>query len=238
MAYVQMTATALRDTVRNITDLDAEDLPDSLLNVYLRDGYYRILDLEKRWAFLEKSFTFNTVAEQRPYTISGFTADPISQIVSIVDNNNIGFRLDMVSHDMAEQTYIGSYDTSGDPLFYSIWEGKIHLFPKPNNVRTLVVRAYREPIDWITSEGNVDASANLHFPLVYYACSRVYQRLEDTLMAGEYKRSFDEGVTLASANLSKPTSHANLRLNAGQTSGRPTFNGYLQTMAKNLKVNQ
>ena len=44
MAYVQMTATAPRDTVRSITDLDAEDLPDSLLNVYLRDGYYRILD--------------------------------------------------------------------------------------------------------------------------------------------------------------------------------------------------
>ena len=238
MAYVKMTATALRDTVRSITDLDATDLPDSLLNVYLRDGYYRILDLEKRWSFLEKTFTFSTVAEQRAYTISDFTADPIGQVVSIVDNNNIGFRLDMVGHDMAEQTYVGSYDTSGDPLFYSIWEGKVHLFPKPNNVRTLVVRAYREPIDWITSEGNVDASANLHFPLVYYACSRVYQRLEDTLMANEYKRSFDEGVTLASANINKPNSHANLRLSAGQTSGRPTYNGWLQTMAKNLKVNQ
>ncbi|CAB4139895.1 hypothetical protein UFOVP355_50 [uncultured Caudovirales phage] len=234
MAYVQMSAANLRDTVRDITDLDTEDLPDSLLNLYLRDGYYRILDLEKRWSFLEKTFTFNTVAEQREYPISSFTADPISQVVSIVDNTNIGLRLDMVGHDMAEQTYVGSYDTSGDPLFYSIWEGKVHLFPKPNNVRTLTVRAYREPIDWINAEGNVDASANLHFALVYYACSRVYQRLEDTLMSGEYKRSFDEAVTLAAANISKPASHANLRLNAGQTSGRPTFNGWMQMMGKNL----
>ena len=234
MAYVQMSAANLRDTVRDITDLDTEDLPDSLLNLYLRDGYYRILDLEKRWSFLEKTFTFNTVAEQREYPISSFTADPISQVVSIVDNTNIGLRLDMVGHDMAEQTYVGSYDTSGDPLFYSIWEGKVHLFPKPNNVRTLTVRAYREPTDWINAEGNVDASANLHFALVYYACSRVYQRLEDTLMSGEYKRSFDEAVTLAAANISKPASHANLRLNAGQTSGRPTFNGWMQMMGKNL----
>jgi hypothetical protein len=234
MAYVQMSAANLRDTVRDITDLDTEDLPDSLLNLYLRDGYYRILDLEKRWSFLEKTFTFNTVAEQREYPISSFTADPISQVVSIVDNTNIGLRLDMVGHDMAEQTYVGSYDTSGDPLFYSIWEGKVHLFPKPNNVRTLTVRAYREPLDWINAEGNVDASANLHFALVYYACSRVYQRLEDTLMSGEYKRSFDEAVTLAAANISKPASHANLRLNAGQTSGRPTFNGWMQMMGKNL----
>ena len=234
MAYVQMSAANLRNTVRDITDLDTEDLPDSLLNLYLRDGYYRILDLEKRWTFLEKTFTFNTVAEQREYPIDAFTADPISQVVSIVDNTNIGLRLDMVGHDMAEQTYVGSYDTSGDPLFYSIWEGKVHLFPKPNNARTLTVRAYREPIDWINAEGNVDASANLHFALVYYACSRVYQRLEDTLMSNEYKRSFDEAVTLAATNITKPSSHANLRLNAGQTSGRPTFNGWMQMMGKNL----
>ena len=234
MAYNQMTAAALRQTVRDITDLDAEDLPDSLLNLYLRDGYYRILDLEKRWPFLEKTFTFNTVAEQRAYSISAFTADPMAQIVSIVDNTNVGLRLDMVGYDMAETTYVGSYDTSGDPLFYAVWAGQIHLFPKPNNVRTLTVRGYREPVDWITTEGYVDASANLHFPLAYYACSRVYQRLEDTVMAQEYKRSFDEGVSLARETIAKPTSHAHLRLNAGQTSGRPTFNGWLQMMGKNL----
>ena len=234
MAYVAQTAATLRGFVRDITDLDTADLPDSLLNMYIRDGYYRILDLEKRWPWLEKSFTFNTVAEQRAYTISAFTADPMAQIVSIVDNTNVGLRLDMVGYDMAETTYVGSYDTSGDPLFYAVWEGKIHLFPKPNNVRTLTVRGYREPVDWITSEGYVDASPNLHFPLVYYACSRVYQRLEDTVMAQEYKRSFDEGVSLARETIVKPTSHAHLRLNAGQTSGRPTFNGWLQMMGKNL----
>lgn len=234
MAYNQMTATALRQVVRDITDLDAEDLPDSLLNVFLRDGYYRILDTEKRWGFLEKTFTFSTVAEQRAYTISAFTADPIAQVVSIVDPTGVGTRLQMVGHDEAEQTYMGSYDISGDPLFYSVWEGKVHLFPKPNNVRTLTVRAYREPIDWITTEGYVDASANLHLPLAYYACSRVYQRLEDTVMADMYKRSFDEGVALAKQNIQKPTSHAHLVLSAGHTAGRPTFNGWMQSLGRTL----
>lgn len=237
MAYQDMTAASLRTTVREITDLDVEDLPDSLLDLYLRDGYYRILDLEKRWTFLEKSFTFNTIAEQRAYTIEDFTSDPIGQIVSIVDPNNIGLSLDMVPFDMAETTYVGSYDTSGDPLFYSIWEGQIHLFPKPNNSRTLNVRGYREPIDWITEGGVVDAAPNLHFALVYYACSRIYQRLEDVVMAAEYKKSFDEAVVLAAKNIQKPASHAHMRLSAGQTKGRPTFNGWMQTMGKNLAQN-
>lgn len=234
MAYQTMTATQLRQTVRDITDLDADDLPDSLIDLYVRDGYYRILDLEKRWDFLEKSFTFNTVQGQRAYLISGLTADPISQIVSIVDNTGVGSRLDMVGYDMAEVTYNGSYDTNGDPLFYAIWEGNIHLFPKPNNVRTLTCRGYREPVDWQTSGGAIDASPSLHFPLVYYAVSRVYQRLEDAQMATIYKTAFDEGVSLARQNIKKPNSHAQLIMAHGQTKGRPTFNGWLNKLGRQL----
>lgn len=234
MAYQTMTAEALRQTVRDITDLDAEDLPDALLDLYIRDGYYRILDLEKRWTFLEKSFTFNTVANQRAYPIDNFTADPISEVVSIVDNTGVGQRLDMIGYDMAEQTYNGAYDTAGDPLFYAVWEDKIHLFPKPNNVRQLVVRAYREPQDWITVDDDVDASPSLHFPLVYYACSRVYQRLEDSAMAAVYKQSFDEGVSLARNNIMKPVSHGHLIMAHGQTKGRPTYKGWLQQIGRTL----
>lgn len=237
MAYQTMTATELRQTVRDITDLDIEDLPDSLLNLYIRDGYYRILDLEKRWNFLEKSFTFNTIAEQKSYSISSFTGDPISEVISIVDPSGVGFRLDMVGYDEAERTYIGSYDTAGDPLFYAVWEGKIHLFPKPESARTLQVRAYREPTDWIGEDDVVDAAPSLHFALVYYACSRVYQRLEDSVMAAEYKRSFDEGVQLARTAIMKPTSHAHMRLSAGKTTGRPTFNGWMLNMGRNLQDN-
>lgn len=234
MAYATMTASELRQTVRDITDLDIVDLPDALLDVYIRDGYYRILDLEKRWNFLERSFTFSTIAEQREYVVADLISDPISQIVSIVDNTGSGLRLNMISHDEAENTYVGSYDISGDPLFYSVWEGKIHLFPRPNNARTLNVRGYREPNDWITENDVVDAAPNLHFALVYYACSRVYQRLEDSAMADMYKRSFDEGVMLAAKSIKIPNSHANLVLSAGRTSGRPTFNGWMQSLGKNL----
>lgn len=234
MAYQKMTAASLRSTVRSIVDLDAEDLPDSLLDLYIRDGYYRILDLEKRWSWLETSFTFSTIANQREYLIESLTSEPVTQIVSIIDNEGVGSRLDMVGYDMAEQTYIGSYDTSGDPLFYAVWNGRIHLFPKPNNARVLSVRGYREPIDWQTFQGDVDAAPSLHFPLVYYAVSRVYQRLEDAQMAAVYKQAFDEGVQLARQNVTKPFSHGQLIMAHGQTSGRPSFNGWVNRLGRQL----
>jgi hypothetical protein len=234
MAYAKMTGAGLREVVREITDLDSTDLPDNLLNLYLRDGYYRILDAGDRWPFLEKTFTFNTVQDQRAYPIENFTADPIAEVISIVDPTAVGTRLELITYDEGETTYMGSYDTSGEPLFYAVWEGKIHLFPKPNNARTLTVRAYREPIDWITTDGFVDAAANLHFPLAYYACSRVYQRLEDNVMADAYKRSFDEGVALARQAILRPNTHAHLILSAGRTAGRPTFQGWLQSLGRTL----
>jgi hypothetical protein len=62
----------------------------------------------------------------------------------------------------------------------------------------------------------------------------VYQRLEDNVMSDAYKRSFDEGVTLARESILKPTSHAHLVLSAGLTTRRPTYQGWLQNLGRTL----
>ena len=77
-----------------------------------------------------------------------------------------------------------------------------------------------------------------HFALVYYACSRIFQSLEDAAMAEVYKRAFDEGVQIARANVTKPTSHAYTILSAGRTKGRPTFNGWTATLGRNFDWSQ
>lgn len=232
MAYNTMTAADIRQAVRDITDLDAVDLSDSLLNLYIRDGYYRILDMEKRWSFLEYSFTFNTQTNVRDYNIATITGEPMGQISSIIDNTQSGVRLSMVGFDMAEGTYIGAYDSPSNPLFYAVWNGSIHLYPTPNDSRELVCRGYREPFDWQTEGGDVDASPSLHFALVYYACSRVYQQLEDTTMSQMYKGSFDEGVALALKNSTTPTSHNPMLLSAGMHR-KGSYNGWIKSLGSN-----
>lgn len=234
MAYKYMSADDIRSAVRDITDLDSTDLPDSILDLYIRDGYYRILDVEKRWSWLEITFNLTTRTGVREYSLADLSDEPVAQISSIVDNTAVGNRLDMVGFDEAEHTYSGSYDVSGNPLFYAFWGGSVHLYPKPNNVRTLVCRGYREPYDWVTEDGQVDASASLHFPLVYYAVSRVYQQLEDAQMSAMYKQAFDEGVSLAARNINKPNSHYPLVLSGSRTSGRPTYRTWLQGLGRNL----
>ena len=47
-----MTRGDIITAVRGITEMDSADVSDSILQLYMRDGYNRIIDLERRWNFL------------------------------------------------------------------------------------------------------------------------------------------------------------------------------------------
>lgn len=228
-----MTPADIRNAVRSIMDLDATDLPDAIINLYMRDGYQHIINLERRWRFLEYSFNFTTVVNQRSYNIDTITSQPLREIISIVIDDTIGTRLELVSYDEAESRYIGSLDIPNRPLFYAVWGNQVHLFPTPNEAFTMKVRAYRDPSDWVTGNSYVDAAESLHFPIVYYIVSRVYQTQENTVMAQMYKQSFDETVAIARKDLTRPDSAYPLVLSGGKT-GRRTYNGWIQSLGRTL----
>ena len=229
----RMTPVDIRNAARSMMDLDSTDLPDGILNLYMRDGYQHIINLERRWRFLEYSFDFTATAGQRAYDLDTITSQPLREIIGMVENDDIGVRLEMIPYDEAESIYIGAIDTPSRPLYYSVWENKIHLFPKPEKNYTIQVRAYRDPIDWVTGNTYVDASDSLHFPIVYYVVSRAYQSQENTPMAQIYKQSFDETVFAARKDLTRPDSAFPLVLSGGATRGR-SAKGWMQSLGRNL----
>jgi hypothetical protein len=68
---VTLNLSEIRSKVREIVDMDTTDVSDALLNMYIRDGYDRMISLERRWPFLEKSYTLSTVKNQKSYAVSG-----------------------------------------------------------------------------------------------------------------------------------------------------------------------
>jgi hypothetical protein len=216
----------IRSKVRTVVDMDTVDLPNDLLDMYVRDGYDRMMAIERRWPFLQTSATLSTVANQREYLLSSIGAGNFSDIISIFDGSGIGARLTLVSHDDAEATWGGDPEATGRPMHYSIWESKLNLWPMPNGVFTLSLRGYRKPIDWTANTTTeVDADARLHQALVYYAISQVYQLQEDVQLAAFYRSSFDENVRLVASDIMKPSSHRPMIL-----SGQPFHdsNGFYQ----------
>jgi hypothetical protein len=229
---MSITLAQLRTQVRNMVDLDETDLPDSIVDQFAREGFQRIYALERRWPILQESYTFNTVANQREYTIS--TIGDIREIISVVDTSTHGARLNLIDYNEAEGIWLGNLDVASRPYFYSFWDKKLQLWAKPDIVYPMTVRAFRNPVyTWLS---NVDEAIDLdewfHAILPYFIIARVYQRQEDSDLSAMHMRSFDEGVAFARRDLMKASSAQPVVMSGGKQ--YPTLQRWLQTLGRTL----
>jgi hypothetical protein len=198
----------IRTKVRAVVDMDTVDLSNDLLDMYIKDGYERLIAVQRRWPFFEKTFSLSTVADQGGYTISSIGTGDVLEIASVLDTTLGGNRLTLIAHEDGESVWNAQSDTAGRPLHFSFWEQKIHLWPRPNGVYTLSLRGWRKPIDWMANTTTeVDADSRLHQALVYYAIAQVYQLQEDVELSTFYRRSFDEAIRLVVGDIFRPSSH-------------------------------
>ena len=229
---MSITLTQLRTQVRNMVDLDETDLPDSIVDQFAREGFQRIYSLERRWPYLQETYSFNTVANQREYTIS--TIGDIREIISVVDTSQSGARLTLIPYDNAEEIWLGNTDVASRPYFYSFWDKKLQLWAKPDAIYPITVRAYRNPVyTWLSNTGEtIDLDEWFHALLPYFVIARVYQRQEDSDLSSMYMRSFEEGVGLARRDLMKASSAQPVIMSAGRQ--YPTMRRWLQTLGATL----
>jgi hypothetical protein len=215
-----------------MVDLDETDLPDSIVDQFAREGFQRIYSLERRWPYLQETYTFNTVANQREYTIS--TIGDIREIISVVDTSTSGARLTLIPYDNAEEIWLGNTDVPSRPYFYSFWDKKLQLWAKPDAIYPITVRAYRNPLyTWLSDDTiTIDLDEWFHALLPYFVIARVYQRQEDSDLSAMYMRSFEEGVGLARRDLMKASSAQPVIMSAGRQ--YPTMRRWLQTLGATL----
>ena len=229
---MSITLTELRTQVRNMVDLDETDLPDAIVDQFAKEGFQRIYSLERRWPFLQETYTFNTVADQREYTIS--TIGDIREIISVVDTSASGARLTLIDYNQAEEIWLGNTDVPSRPYFYAFWDKKLHLWAKPDAVYPITVRAFRNPVyTWLSNTSEtIDLDEWFHALLPYFVIARVYQRQEDSDLSAMYMRSFEEGVGLARRDLMKASSAQPVIMSAGRQ--YPTMRRWLQTLGATL----
>jgi hypothetical protein len=215
-----------------MADLDETDLSDAVIDQFAREGFQRIYALERRWPILQETYTFNTVANQREYTIS--TIGDIREIISVVDTSTQGARLTLIDYNDAESIWLGNLDVASRPYFYSFWDKKIQLWAKPDIVYPMTVRAFRNPVyTWLTNiTQDIDLDEWFHAILPYFVLARVYQRQEDSDLANMYLKSFEEGVALARRDLMKASSAQPVIMSGGKQ--YPTMKRWLQTLGRTL----
>jgi len=228
-----ITLTTLRSQVRDMSDLDETDLSDAVIDQFAREGFQRIYALERRWPILQETYTFNTVANQREYSISAI--GDIREIISVVDTSAQGARLHLIDYNQAEMVWLGNLDVAARPYFYSFWNKKLQLWAKPNIVYPMTIRAFRNPVyTWLTDITEaIDLDEWFHAILPYFVLARVYQRQEDSDLSNMYMKSFEEGVSFARRDLMKASSSQPVVMSGGRQ--YPTLQRWLQTLGRTLK---
>ena len=186
-----MNLNQIRLFVRTQLDLDETDLPDILLDTFVRDGYDHIINQERRWPFFESMWLLSTNTD-------GTATLPVDADVVESLMTEDGQRLWHVDMRWAEDNYGGS-TTTGSPTYWSQLGRTIYLYPAPGDALALRARGYRMPTDWINqgASAEVDADIRLHIPVTYYACSMGYAQQEDEVLEQTYMNRFREATTLA-----------------------------------------
>jgi hypothetical protein len=183
-------------------DMDDEELPNAMLDSYISEGYTRMMSMENRWPAFESRWTQTKVAGTPDVTLSP-DCDPAG-IFSVIDGDS-GMRLVQVANEQAEDNF-SQIATTTMPVYYTLWGGVLRLWPDPDSDRTVHIRGYRYPGNWMLggAGAEVDADPRLHVLLAHYAIALSYAQQEDEVLEDVYMKRFQAGFAAARNAICNP----------------------------------
>jgi len=133
---------SLRDYCRAVVDIDTTDITNATLNEFIREGYDLIVYSEKRWPFYEVALSFDTVADQKDYTLAQISGNTTTGLSFVHDgstfsaagggSNNVSLRevaalktdshiLEYLGYDVGDIIYPVNRTPGGTPYYFSMW---------------------------------------------------------------------------------------------------------------------
>lgn len=236
-----LTLAQMRSFVAQLSQLSIgqganDDISTDLVNGFIKEGFQKIYVLSNRYPYYQSTLSFSTVNNVHGYStltqtlpsVATKTLTDMAQIISVVNTTDTGNSLIYFDQFKAESIWVGTNDISGIPVYFTIWANQINLYPKPDGVYVMSIRAFRRPsLTWLQDENtNIDISPDFQLPLVNYVMSRIFQFQEDPEMANTYMRNYEQEITLVQANLTAPNSNQPLIMSGGLLLNGAANNGY------------
>lgn len=212
----------IRDYVRNHLEMDDEELPDILLDIYLQDAFEQTIARCNRWPRYEKTWSISKVAGSTGATLPDDVLIP--SIMSVMAGNQ---QLVYITQENAERAYSQVAEVGGGmPAQYSIWGREIVLWPSPGIDSTfdMTVRGYRQPV-WTNEASTIpDIDESLHRAIAYYAMSLTYSAQEDEILEGVHLARWDRDVASLMRSITDPPRYRPLVMNgAGAPLGGASY---------------
>ena len=217
-----MDISTMRSYVRSVVDIDTSDISDDVMNRFLGEAYDVIVYSEKRWPFFEVATTFNTVQDQKDYTVAvGGAALPngLREIAALRTDNHV---LEYIGRDDGDVIYPLDSNTTGNAWYWSFWADSVRLYPTPSSVDTVYVRGYKDPAAFGAGVSDATEPSDLptpfHMVLATYGIARAYEQQEDPTMSGQYFSIFNQELDNLRARYEDMPAAQPVRLNSRSVS--------------------
>lgn len=188
----------MRQSLRDMLEVETEDWPDALIDASIREAYERIAARETRWPFYEVKRQIPVAAEQPSFGLENNTLREVTSVRIGTDH------LSYTTSDTAEYRW---GESTGKPREFSRWGDDLELWPTPAADYTVSVRGYRPANDFSNAAGwEPDLPTEFHALLLDWALANEYQRQDDPEMMSTYRNKFEEQLaSLRSQFMSTPT---------------------------------
>ena len=217
-----MDISTMRSYVRSVVDIDTSDISDDVMNRFLGEAYDVIVYSEKRWPFFEVATTFNTVQDQKDYTVAVVGAavtNGLREIAALRTDNHV---LEYIGRDDGDVIYPLDSNTSGRPWYWSFWADSIRLYATPGSVDTVYVRGYKDPAAFGAGVSDATEPSDLptpfHMVLATYGIARAYEQQEDPTMSAQYFSIFNQELENLRARYEDMPAAQPVRLNSRSAS--------------------
>lgn len=211
-----LTLQGIRDFVRDHLDLEPVDLPDRVLDQFVREGSKRVERAESRWPFYEASWTLELRPGDRgPYAVSSL-GENVRSLAALEGDRG---QLQWVGYDEYVSLNPRSREGVGRPWAWAEWADELWFHPTPDEAYEIHARGYRKPADWVSngSGATPDMPEDLHNFIQVWTLSKAYIQQEDPELGAYYERQALSELEVFSRRMTETGGYRPMVLN-----GRPS----------------
>ena len=155
--------------------------------------YHASMQLAVETKCIERTFSTTTVADQKEYS---YPSNAIA--LKRVEYDGLEIR----SVDLNEDPKTSATEPTGRPGSYAIWNEELHLFPTPDDAKTLKIFAYVEP-SAVETTSTLEVPSEYHLMIIDFVMSYMFAKDKDPTMAAFHLRLWNEGLGRAKRDRAK-----------------------------------
>lgn len=245
-----VTVQGVRDFVRAFITIDTDDISDTQIDTYTQMAYDDLMGGDPHTPWFEiggqspNGYSITTVAGQQTYALPT-VLDPVQGQPCTVDPKKIvaiqgpHWELRYAAQTEMEAAFVPSFISTQEPMRWSFWgEIGFTLWPTPNDAYVLNIRAYRDPLDFISlgAAATIDAPIKYHTAIQQKAVAIGWSQQQDLQQSSYWNNEYEGSKERLAREFRRGRVTGGIRVNRGQRpsgllpprlhfSFEPVFNG-------------